>query len=96
MIYAIQRRQDWLRESLIEDGIQPLEFVASARLSDEPEAVGHEMRNALGLGDGWAAMVQTWQSAVSELCQLIEGLGVMAVINGVVGNNTHRKLSSVN
>ena len=43
-IYAMQRRQDWLRESLIGDGIQPLDFVACARLSDEPEAVGHGMR----------------------------------------------------
>lgn len=92
-IYAMQRRQDWLRESLIEDGIQPLDFVASARLADEPEAAGREMRNALGLRDGWAATVRNWQDAVSELRQLIEGLGVMAVINGVVGNNTHRKLS---
>lgn len=92
-IYAMQRRQDWLRESLVKDGMQPLDFVASARLADEPEAVGHEMRNALGLCDGWAAKVRTWQSAVSELRQLIEGLGVMAVINGVVGNNPHRKLS---
>ncbi len=92
-IHAMQRRQDWLRESLIEDGIQPLDFVASARLADEPEAVGHEMRNALGLGSGWAAKVRTWQGAVSELRQLIETLGVMAVINGVVGNNSHRKLS---
>jgi Zn-dependent peptidase ImmA (M78 family) len=62
-------------------------------LADEPEAVGHEMRNALGLGAEWAAEVRTWQSAVSELRQLIEGLGIMAVINGVVGNNPHRKLS---
>ena len=45
------------------------------------------------MGDGWAAKVPTWQTAVSKLRQLIEGLGVMAVINGVVGNNTHRKLS---
>ena len=92
-IYTMQRRQEWLRESLVKDGMQPLDFVASARLADEPEAVGHEMRNALGLCDGWAAKVRTWQSAVGELRQLIEGLGVMAVINGVVGNNPHRKLS---
>ncbi len=92
-IYAMQRRQDWLRESLIEDGIRPLDFVASAHLADEPEAVGREMGNALGLRDGWAATVRNWQDAVSELRQLIEGLGVMAVINGVVGNNIHRKLS---
>ena len=34
----------------------------------------------------------TWEEAVSELRRRVEQLGVMAVINGVVGNNTHRKL----
>lgn len=51
------------------------------------------MRRALGLDGGWAADVRTWQDAVSELRRKIERLGVMAVINGVVGNNTHRQLS---
>jgi Zn-dependent peptidase ImmA (M78 family) len=50
------------------------------------------MRRIIGFGDGWAAEVRTWQEAVSRLRQAIEELGVMAVINGVVGNNTHRKL----
>jgi Zn-dependent peptidase ImmA (M78 family) len=50
------------------------------------------MRQSVGLGDGWAGAVATWQEAVSERRRRIEGLGVMAVINGIVGNNTHRKL----
>ncbi len=68
-------------------------FVGSARLADEPEAVGREMRRVLGLADGWAQGVSTWQDAVTDLRRAIEELRVMAVINGVVGNNTHRKLS---
>lgn len=91
-IYAMQRRQDWLREERIEGEADPLEFVGNARLNDEPIAVGQEMRRAAGLDDGWAGKVVTWQEAVSELRRRIEGLGVMAVVNGVVGNNTHRKL----
>ena len=46
----------------------------------------------LGFAEGWAAEVRTWQEAVSTIRRAIEDLGVMAVINGVVGNNTHRKL----
>ena len=92
-LYTMQRRQEWLRESLDENNVEPLAFVASARLADEPDAVGREMRRALGLDGGWAAGVRTWQDAVSELRRSIEQLGVMAVINGVVGNNTHRRLS---
>ena len=91
-IYAMQQRQAWLQETLLDGEADPLEFVGSARLSDAPEAVGREMRRIIGFGDGWAREVQTWQEAVSRLRQAIEELGIMAVINGVVGNNTHRKL----
>lgn len=91
-IYAMQRRQTWLREERLECEAAPLAFVGSARLSDDPAAVGREMRRFVGLDDGWVAKVRTWQEAVSRLRYAIEGLGVMAVINGVVDNNTRRKL----
>lgn len=91
-LYLMQRRQAWLRESRIEEESEPLPLAGSARLDDDPESIGREMRRALGLADGWGAGVRTWQAAVSELRRAIEQLGVMAVINGIVGNNTHRKL----
>ena len=91
-VYGMQRRQDWLREERIEGEADPLDFVGNARLDDDPVAVGQEMRRTVGLDDGWASDVPSWQEAVSELRRRIEALGIMAVINGVVGNNTHRKL----
>lgn len=91
-IHAMQRRQAWLREDLIECEAEPLDFVGSARPTDDPQGVGREMRRMLGLEDGWAEGVRTWREAVGELRRAIEELGVLAVINGVVGNNTHRKL----
>lgn len=91
-IYAMQHRQAWLRETILDGEADPLKFVGSARLGDSPEGVGREMRRIIGFGDGWAGEVRTWQEAVSRLRQAVEDLGVMAVINGVVGNNTHRKL----
>jgi Zn-dependent peptidase ImmA (M78 family)/transcriptional regulator with XRE-family HTH domain len=92
-IYAMQRRQAWLREDRIECEAEPLDFVGSVRLTDDPEGVGHEMRRMLGLVDGWAADTHNWQEAVGELRRSLERLGIMAVINGVVGNNAHRKLN---
>ena len=91
-IHLMQRRQAWLREEWIEAEAEPLGFVGAAKLSDDPAATGQEMRRVLGLGDGWAQRVSTWTAAVGELRNAIEDLGVMAVINGVVGNNTRRKL----
>ncbi|WP_309016671.1 ImmA/IrrE family metallo-endopeptidase [Pelagicoccus sp. SDUM812003] len=91
-IQSMQRRQSWLREERIEAEADVLSFVGSADLSDNPEAIGREMRRVVGLDDGWAHRVPTWTAAVGELRNAIEALGVMAVINGVVGNNTRRKL----
>lgn len=91
-IHAMQRRQDWLREDRRDSDVPPLDFIGSGALADDPERVGREMRRTLGLDDGWAASVRTWQEAVSRLRAAIEALGVMAVVNGIVGNNTHRPL----
>ncbi|MBN1961251.1 MAG: ImmA/IrrE family metallo-endopeptidase [Deltaproteobacteria bacterium] len=92
-IYAMQYRQEWLREERIEGEADPLDFVGSARLHDNPIAIGQEMRRIVGVSEGWTGPVHTWQDAINELRRLMEKMGVIAVINGVVGNNTHRKLS---
>ena len=89
---TMRLRQSWLREERIEIGAEPLSFVGAASLRDDPVVIGQEMRQVLGTVNGWANQVSTWTAAVGELRKTIEELGVMAVINGVVGNNTHRKL----
>lgn len=91
-LYAMQRRQAWLREELIECEADSLDFVASSSVSDDPQGVGLEMRRMVGLSAGWASAVHSWREAIGELRRSIDGLGVTAIINGVVGNNTHRKL----
>ena len=91
-IHLMGRRQAWLREERIEAEVAPLDFVGSARLADNPATTGQAMRRVLGLADGWAGLVRTWKEAVGQLRNSIEQLGIMAVINGVVGNSTRRKL----
>jgi len=91
-IQQMQRRQAWLREERMEAEAEPISFVGSATLGDDPDAIAKEMRRVVGLNDGWAKRVRTWTDAVSELRNSIENLGVMALINGIVGNNTSRKL----
>ena len=91
-IHLMRRRQAWLREERMEAEVRPVDFIGTASLSNDPEAIGREMRRVLGLVDGWTNRVGTWTAAVGELRKAIEALGVMAVINGIVGNNTSRKL----
>ena len=50
------------------------------------------MGEALRLSEGWAAAEGNWTHALRALRDNIEAAGVLVVFNGVVGNNTHRKL----
>jgi len=92
-VQMMERRQAWVREYLIDEGQEPLPFVRSAKLSDEPRTIAEEMRNVLGLEQGWAAEQTTWTDALKELQKRIEAAWILVVINGIVGNNTHRKLN---
>ncbi|MHC4119122.1 MAG: ImmA/IrrE family metallo-endopeptidase [Planctomycetota bacterium] len=91
-IQAMQSRREWMREFLLEEGQEPLSFIGSVRLKRHPAKVAMEMRDFLFLSDGWADRVPTWADALRLLRKAIEDAGVMIVINGVVGNNTHRPL----
>src|SRR5215218_9773354 len=91
-VHMMQRRQAWMRDELIEEGSEPLSFVGSADLAEEPTAVARDMRSHLQLESGWADSEHTWTDALFQLRAHVEAAGVFVVLNGVVANNTHRKL----
>lgn len=91
-IYMMQRRQAWMREYLMDLGHEPLPFVGSWKLSSHPREVAQNMRNTLGLKNGWASVCRSWTEALQYLMDKIEEIGILVVRNGIVGNNTHRKL----
>jgi Zn-dependent peptidase ImmA (M78 family) len=91
-IQMMQRRQAWMREFLIEEGQERLPFVKSARLGEQPTAIAESMKQALGFDEGWAAAQPTWTDALRTLREVIEAAEILVVVNGVVENNTHRKL----
>ena len=91
-IYTLERRQVWMRRHLIEQGCARLPYVGSATVHDSVEAVVDNMRDILGLDPNWAEGQHTWQEALACLRDRMERAGVFVVSNGVVGNNTHRRL----
>ncbi len=91
-VYAMQHRQEWLREELIETGAEPIAFVGAYHPNGNYSAVADAMRVALGLADDWVAPALTWSDAIGLLRDNAEAAGILVVFNGVVGNNTSRKL----
>ena len=91
-VYLMQRRQGWMRDELIEDGAEPLDFVGAYGLDSQPRHVASAMREVLQLPGGWAQAEGTKNDALRRLRSRFDAVGVLVCFNGVVGNNTRRKL----
>jgi len=92
-IHDMQRRQAWMCEYLIEEGHGSLPIVSSATLATSLDEMVGSFHKCLELERDWALGHATWEAALSFLIRRIESAGVLVFVNGVVGNNTHRKLS---
>ena len=92
-VYRMQRRQAWMREDLIEGEEDPLSFIGAYSLKNSHAEVAMAMRVALGLADDWAEARPSWRHALGFLRDRLEEVGVLVIFNGIVGNNTSRKLN---
>ena len=50
-VYAMQRRQMWMRDELLENGAEPLHFVGAYQPDGNASAVARAVRGVLGLVD---------------------------------------------
>lgn len=91
-VQTMERRQAWMRDYLTDQGNNPLGFVRTARISEEPEYIARRIREKLEIGNGWASQQPTWSAALRELEIKAEDAGLLVVVSGIVGNNTRRKL----
>ena len=91
-VHAMQRRQAWLRDYFTEQGQEALSIVKSAKFSETAKASANRLRKLLQIDQDWAAHYASWTEALDALRDKLEDAGILVVVNGVVGNNTHRKL----
>ena len=91
-IQIISQRQDWMRDRLIADGNDPLEFVGSVKLSDSPTKVAHGMKEKLGMTEEWRYDMDGWEGVLAGMRDAMENVGIYVTVSGVVGNNNRRPL----
>ncbi|MDY0164966.1 MAG: ImmA/IrrE family metallo-endopeptidase [Thermoguttaceae bacterium] len=91
-IQAMQRRQAWMREYLIEQAEKPLGFVGAAKHSRNVVSLAARIRDTLGLIVDWAELHSTWEDALRTLRQSAEHIGILVATSSVVGLNNHRPL----
>lgn len=91
-IYACERRQEWFRDEMRATNADPLRFIGSATIVDTPEQVAGVIRRSLRCDIAERANMPNWSEALRSLIANADALGILVMVNGVVGNNTHRKL----
>jgi len=91
-ILNIQQRQDWIREYLIEQGEEGLEFIGKFNPQNRLEDVVSNIKTTLGLENDWASHLPNWQKALDHLAEKVDESGIFIIFNSVVDNNTHRPI----
>lgn len=91
-IYLCQQRQAWYRDHQHLYGAQPLAFVGSTSVTDEVPDVAAEIAHTIGFDLAERRQLPNWSEALRCLIAQIEEAGVLVMISGVVGSNTHRPL----
>jgi Zn-dependent peptidase ImmA (M78 family) len=87
-----QQRQAWYRDFVRAQGDKPLALVGSASLKSNIAATAAAMRTALGLEMEERRKIPSWDKLLRRLCDGADALGILVMVNGVVGNNSYRRL----
>ena len=93
-IYACQERQSWYRDFARISGQPELGFVNSATVAMPAATVAAELREKLDFQVAVRNECPTWSDALRRFIRRAEDIGVLVMVNGVVGNNNYRRLDA--
>ncbi|MEL7197495.1 MAG: ImmA/IrrE family metallo-endopeptidase [Pseudomonadota bacterium] len=91
-IYMAQTRQDWYRSYVLSNDLDRPKFVGSVAPNADVEEVAGRISDQIEFSLADRSAAKTWAEALSKLVEQTDDAGVLVMVNGVVGNNTHRKL----
>ena len=91
-IYLCQERQDWYRDFIRAEGESPLPFIDSVKLGEDIAAVAAQIRSTLELDLEESRAFSTLDKALQRFIERTDAIGVLVMVSGIVGNNTHRRL----
>ncbi|MBQ1122250.1 ImmA/IrrE family metallo-endopeptidase [Streptomyces sp. B15] len=91
-IYACQSRQEWYEEYAATNGLPEVDFAGTATTSSDPAGVASEIRRRLNFEVTDRAPFSSWEDTLRQLIDRIESIGVLVMVNGIVGSDTHRRL----
>lgn len=91
-IYLCQQRQDWYRDFARLERLEPARLPRILGTRSSIEHASAALGEALRFDVMERKSASNWEEALRLFVARAEDAGVLIMINGVVGNNTHRRL----
>lgn len=91
-VMSISQRQEWIEDYLIDNDIETCHLVGAISLKTPLSVAVKDFYKILGLSMDWAAEFVSVDKALNSIITRLEQNGVFVVFNGIVGNNTKRKI----
>ena len=92
VVYDALNKQQWYREYLESQGEEPIEFVGSRSVNDDPDDVAEDIRSRLGVNDAMRQDAATWEQFLTNFVRAAEAAGILVLRSGIVEANTQRPL----
>lgn len=91
-IHDMEQVQDWMHQYQLSVGEGKLPFVGAMNEDSAISSFVSMVRRTLGLNEDWFRLCKDAEDAFRKIRQAISEAGVVIMMNGIVGNNTHRPL----
>lgn len=92
VLYSAMRKQEWYRDYLIKEDVDPVSFVNRYSMTTPIEIVAEDIRSTLKLTDKFRRSARNHMDFYSNLVEQAELSGILVMRSSIVGNNTKRKL----
>lgn len=92
-IHNMDQVQEWVRNHQISAGESKLSFIGCLSINDKVVDAAEKIRRLLSIEDDWISSCHSTADAIRFMRNAISSVGVVVMMNGIVGNNTHRPLS---
>lgn len=93
-LHDMELIQEWIRNELQATESDDLSFVGSIRKTVQPDDFAVFVRRSLQIEINWYESCKTGEESFKLLRNYISDLGVVVMMSGIVGNNTHRILDT--
>ncbi len=92
-IHNMEQIQEWAKDELVRSGASALPFVGSLKNNSQYSMFVSKVREILDLPIDWFSQSKTPDDSFRHIRSKISNAGVIVMMNGIVGNNTHRPLA---